>query len=260
MKIAVLVKQVPDTAAQIQIKPDQSGIVPEGIKYVLSPYDEFGVEEALRLKEKLGEGEVAALTVGPERAIEMLRNCMAMGVDQAVRIWNTEIEKIDAFGTAILLSKKLESMKPDLIWCGRQAVDDDMGVVGGVVAEKLQMPFVSLVNKFELLEDKKTVRVTRQSEGGEEVIEVALPCVLSAQKGLNDPRYPSLAGMMKAKKKEIEEVDALTLIPDIMQSVKSEMVRLEPPPPRPPGRMLKGTPEEMVKELVRALREEAKVI
>lgn len=260
MKIAVLVKQVPDTAAQIQIKPDQSGIVSEGIKYVVSPYDEFAVEEALRLKEKIGEGEVIALTVGPARADEILRNVMAMGVEHTVRIWNPGIEKLDSYATAVLLAKKLDEIKPDLVWCGRQAADDDMAYVGGAVAEKLQMPFVSLVTKFELAADKKTVRVTRQIEGGEEIIEAALPCVLSAQKGLNEPRYPSLAGMMKAKKKEIEAVDALALIPDIMQRVKTELVRMEPPPVRPPGRMLKGTPEEMVKELVRALREEAKVI
>jgi len=260
MKIAVLVKQVPDTATQIQIKPDHSGIITEGIKYILSPYDEFAVEEALRLKEKLGEGEVVVLTVGPEASKEMLRNCLAMGADHAIRIWEDGGEKIDPHLTAELLAKKLEALKPDLIWCGKQAIDDDMAYVGGAVAGKLNLPFASLVTKCELLEDKKHARVVRQIEGGEEVVEVGLPCVLSAQKGLNEPRYPSLANMMKAKKKVIEEIKASDLIPSFLSHVKTEVVKLEPPPPRPPGKILKGTPQEMVKELVKLLREEAKVI
>lgn len=261
MKIAVLVKQVPDTATQIQIKPDGSGIVQEGVKYLLSPYDEFAVEEALRIKEKLGSGEVTALTVGPERAKEMLRNCMAMGCDHAIRIWDQALERVlDPNATAELLARKLLDLGPDLVWAGRQAVDDDMYFVGGGVAEKLGYPFVSLVNKFELLHDGKKARVTRQIEGGEEILEVSLPCVLSAQKGLNEPRYPSLAGMMKAKKKEMEEVKALELVPNILDLVRTEVVKVEAPAARPPGKMLSGKPDEVVRELIRLLREEAKVI
>lgn len=259
MKIAVLVKQVPDTATQIQIKPDHSGIVSEGVKYILSPYDEFAVEEALRLKEQ-NSGEVIAVTVGPERSKEVLRNCIAMGADHAIRIWHDALEGIDPYATALLLAEKLKTLDLDLVWCGRQAVDDDMGAVGGVVAEKLNFSFVSQVTKFELNPDKETVQVIRQIEGGEELIQASLPCVLSAQKGLNEPRYPSLAGMMKAKKKEIEEVNALQLFPEIETQIKSKVVKIEPPPTRPPGKILAGTPEEMVKELVRLLREEAKVI
>lgn len=260
MKIAVLVKQVPDTAAQIQIKPDRLGIVSEGVKYVLNPYDEFAVEEALRLKEKLGTGEVIALTMGPERSREMLRNCMAMGVDQAIRIWNPGIENLDSYGIAFLLAEKLKTVQADLIWCGRQAVDDDMAYVGGAVAERLGLPFLSFVSRFALQEDQKIVRVSRQVEGGEEDLETVLPCVLSAQKGLNEPRYPSLMGMMKAKKKEIEEVDALSLVSNLPELVKSQIVSLELPPKRAQGRMLRGTPAEMVRELIRLLREEAKVL
>ena len=261
MKIALLVKQVPDTATQIQIKPDRTGIVSEGVKYILSPYDEFAVEEGLRLKEKLGQGEVIALTVGPERTKEALRNCLAMGADRAIRIWDDATgDKLDSHATAELLAKKLSEITSDLVWCGKQAADDDMAYVGAAVAAKLDLPFVSLVSRFELSADRKTAKVNRLTESGEETIEVSLPCVLSAQKGLNEPRYPSLAGMMKAKKKEIEEVKAADLVPDPAGAVKAETVKLEPPPPRPPGKMLSGTPQQMVKELVKLLREEAKVI
>jgi len=254
MKITVLVKQVPDTATQIQIKSDHLGIVEDGVKVVLSPYDEFAVEEALRLKEKIGDCEVTALTVGPSQTAEMLRSCMAMGADRAVRIWDKSLEKIDPYVTALLLAKKLESAKPDLLWCGRQAVDDDMGYVGGVVAEKLGLPFVAQVTRFEYLVDKKAVKVVRQIEGGEETLEVLLPCALSAQKGLNEPRYPSLTGMMKAKKKEIEEVNAIELLPNAAEEARTTVIDLSPPPQRPPGKMLQGTPEEMVKELIHELR------
>jgi len=254
MKIAVLVKQVPDTATQLRFKPDYSGIVSEGVKFIISPYDEFALEEALRMKEKAGSGEVIVLTVGPDRVQEALRNCLAMGADQAIWI-KAEEGSVDPYLTAVLLSKKLDLLKPDLIWCGRQAADDDMAYVGGAVAEMLGMPFVSLVTKFE-----DPSRVTRQVEGGEEKIEVPLPCVLSAQKGLNEPRYPSLAGMMKAKKKEIETLNASDLVPDLASVQKTHLEKLEPPPARPAGKMLSGTPEQMVKELVHLLKDEAKVL
>lgn len=255
MQIAVLIKQTPDTAAQIRFKPDYSGIVSDGVKYVISPYDEFALEEAIRIKEKSG-GEVFCLSIGPERVKEALRNAMAMGADRA--IWIDADESIDPYAAALLLSKKLDGLKPDLVWCGRQAVDDDMAYVGGAVAEMLGYPFVSLVTKFEVSE--KSAVVMRQIEGGEERIEAPFPCVLSAQKGLNEPRYPSLAGMMKAKKKEIEEIKAPALVPEIASSVKTQIVKMEPPPPRAPVKMLSGTPDQMVKELAHLLKDEAKVL
>ncbi len=259
MKIAVLVKQVPDTAAQIQIKPDWSGIVEEGIKYILSPYDEYAVEEAVRLKEKFEGSEVTAVTVGPERAKEVLRTCLAVGVDRAVLIHDQE-NSFDPYSTAELLAKKLESLNLDLVLCGKQAADDDMAYMGGAAAQKLNFPFISLVVQIEILKETGKAKIKRQIDEGEEILEVTLPCVLSAQKGLNEPRYPSLPGMMKAKKKEIEEIKPADLIPDFASLAKTRQERLQPVPPRSAGRILKGSPEEMVKELVKLLRDEEKVV
>jgi electron transfer flavoprotein beta subunit len=253
------VKQVPDTAAQIQIKPDGSGIVEEGLKYILNPYDEFAVEEAVRLKEKISSSELFVLTVGLERTKEILRTCIAVGADQAVLILE-EGEPLDPFSTAELLAKKIESLHPDLILSGKQAADDDMAYIGGAVAQRLNFPFVSVVTQVEILENGKKAKIKRQIEGGEEIIEVDLPCVLSAQKGLNEPRYPSLAGMMKAKKKEIEVIKAADLVPDIRKFARTKLERLQPVPVRPAGKILQGSPEKMVKDLVRFLKDEEKVI
>jgi electron transfer flavoprotein beta subunit len=259
MKILVMVKQVPDTATQVKIGGDGKAIDTAGVTWIVSPYDEFAVEEALRIKEKRGQGEVVAVTLGPDRAKETLRACLAMGVDRAIHLLDPAWDGADALATSRALAAVIKQEAPGLALFGRQAIDDDMGSVGAQVAELLGWPCASWIMEEAVDADGKTVRVGRQVEGGLEVFDLPLPAVVSAQKGLNEPRYPTLKGIMGAKKKEIKDVKAadLGIAPE---PPALAVVKLEALPPRPPGRIIPGEPAEAVKELVRALREDAKAI
>jgi electron transfer flavoprotein beta subunit len=259
MKILVLVKQVPDTATQVKVAGGGRVIDTTGITWIVSPYDEFAVEEALRIKEKRGQGEVVAVTLGPDRAKEALRSCLAMGADRAIHVNDPAFEGADTLTAARALAKVIELEAPQLVLTGRQAIDDDMGAVGAQVAELLGWPCLSWIMEEAIGADGKAVRVGRQVEGGLEVFEVPLPCVLTAQKGLNEPRYPTLKGIMGAKKKEIKDLKAADVAPG-QQARELEVVALEALPPRPPGRILTGDPKDMARELVRALREDVKAI
>src|SRR2546426_12352611 len=259
MKILVTVKQVPDTATQVKIAADGKTIDPTGITWIVSPYDEFAVEEALRIKEKRGQSEVVAVSLGPDRVKETLRSCLAMGADRAVHLLDPAWEAADSLTTARALAAVIKQEAPALALFGRQAIDDDMGSVGAQVAELLGWPCASWIMEEAVDEAGTTVRVGRQVEGGLEVFDLPLPAVVSAQKGLNEPRYPTLKGIMGAKKKEIKDVKAgdLGLTPAAPQvAVKN----LEALPARPPGRVIQGEIKDAVKELVRALREDAKAI
>jgi electron transfer flavoprotein beta subunit len=259
MKILVMVKQVPDTATQVKIASDGRQIDTAGITWIVSPYDEFAVEEALRIKEKRGQGEVVAVALGPDRAKETLRSALAMGCDRAVHVNDPALAAADTLTTARVLAAVVKQEAPQLVLCGRQAIDDDMGAVGAQLAEMLGWPCASWIMEETVDGDAKSVRVGRQVEGGLEVFELPLPAVLSAQKGLNEPRYPTLKGIMGAKKKEIKDVKAADLG---VTSVTPELsiTALEALPPRPPGRIIPGDVKDAVKELVRALREDAKAI
>ena len=259
MKILVLVKQVPDTATQVKIGGDPRSIDTTGITWIVSPYDEFAVEEGLRIKEKRGQGEVVVATVGPERAKEVLRSCLAMGADRAIHVNDPGLEGADTLATARALAAVIKLEQPRLVLAGRQAIDDDMGAVGAQVAELLGWPCLSWIMEEAISEDGSKVRAGRQVEGGLEVFEVPLPCVLTAQKGMNEPRYPTLKGIMGAKKKEVKEFRAGDLaLGEVARQL--EVVALEALPPRPPGRVLTGDPKDVARELVRALREDAKAI
>jgi electron transfer flavoprotein beta subunit len=261
----VLVKQVPDTATQVKIGSDPRAIDQTGITWIVSPYDEFALEEALRIKEKRGPGaadEVVAVTLGPERAKEALRSCLAMGADRAVHVNDAAFDGADTLTAARALAAVVRLESPQLVLAGRQAIDDDMGATGAQVAELLGWPCMSWVMEEVVSDDASRIRVGRQVEGGLEVFDVPLPCVLTAQKGMNEPRYPTLKGIMGAKKKEVKELKAADLRPaglDVVAPVL-EIAALEALPPRPPGRMLTGDPKEMARELVRALREDVKAI
>jgi len=259
MKILVMIKQVPDTATQVKIGGDGRAIDTAGITWIVSPYDEFALEEALRIKEKRGQGEVVALSLGPERGKEALRSCLAMGADRAVHLLDPAWEAPDTLMTARALAALIKKETPALALFGRQAIDDDMGAVAAQVAELLDWPCASWIMEEAVDADAKTIRVGRQVEGGLEIFDLPLPAVVSAQKGLNEPRYPTLKGIMGAKKKEIKEVKAADLGLPAEPAVLS-VVKLESLPPRPPGRIIQGEPAEAVKELVRALREDAKAI
>jgi electron transfer flavoprotein beta subunit len=260
MKIVVLVKQVPDTATQVKVASDPRAIDTTGITWIVSPYDEFAIEEALRIKEKRGQGEVVAVTLGPDRAKEALRSCLAMGADRAIHLNDPALEGADTLTAARALAAVIRLEAPQLVLTGRQAIDDDMGAVGAQVAELLGWPCLSWIMEEAIGADGKTVRVGRQVEGGLEVFEVPLPCILTAQKGLNEPRYPTLKGIMGAKKKEVKDLKAADLQGAVEQARQLEVVALEALPPRPPGRILTGDPKDMARELVRALREDVKAI
>jgi electron transfer flavoprotein beta subunit len=254
-----MVKQVPDTATQMKISGDPKAIETAGITWIVSPYDEFAVEEALRIKEKRGQGEVVVVTLGPDRAKEALRSCLAMGADRAVHLLDSAWDGGDTLTTARAIAALLKQEGPAMALFGRQAIDDDMGAVAAQVAELLGWPCASWIMEEAVDAGGTSVRVARQVEGGLEVFDLPLPAVVSAQKGLNEPRYPTLKGIMGAKKKEIKDVKGadLGLAPE--PSVLT-VVTLEALPARPPGRIIPGEAAEAAKELVRALREDAKAI
>ncbi len=259
MKILVMIKQVPDTATQVKIGADPKAIDTTGITWIVSPYDEFAVEEGLRIREKLGQGEVVAVSLGPDRVKEALRSCLAMGADRAIHLSDPAWGQADTLVTARALAAVIKQEAPGLALFGRQAIDDDMGAVGAAVAELLGWPCASWIMEESVDGSGKTVRIGRQVEGGLEIFDLPLPAVVSAQKGLNEPRYPTLKGIMGAKKKEIKDVKAADLglapEPPALSIVKLEML-----PPRPPGRIIPGEAALAAKELVRALRQDAKAI
>jgi electron transfer flavoprotein beta subunit len=259
MKILVAVKQVPDTATQVKVAAGGKAIETGGITWIVSPYDEFAVEEALRIKEKRGQGEVVAVSLGPDRVKEALRSCLAMGCDRAIHLNDPAWADADTLATARALAAVVTQEAPQLVLCGRQAIDDDMGAVPAQLAEILGWPAAYWIMEEAVDGGATSIRAARQVEGGLEVFDVPLPAVLTAQKGLNEPRYPTLKGIMGAKKKEIKDVKAADL-GGAAGPPQLSVVALEALPPRPPGRVIPGDPATAVKELVRALREEAKAI
>ena len=256
MNIVACVKQVPDTETLIKVKPDGSGIDETGIKWVMNPYDEFGVEEALKLKEKFG-GDVTIVSVGPARALETIRTALAMGADKGIHINDPAFEGADAYSIAAALAAAIKGIPYDIIFCGQRAIDDDAGQIGSVLAEFLGIPQVTFVTKLDV--EGASIKVIRPIEGAQLLIQSSLPCVVTAQKGLNEPRYASLPGIMKAKKKPVDVKDAAGL--GITVAPKAKVAKTLPPPARPPGKFICGEePAEKARELAKLLREEAKVI
>lgn len=249
MKIVVCVKRVPDTETRIRIAESGDAIDESGVKFIMSPYDEFAVEGALRTKEAAGEGEVALLSLGDASAAETLRSGLAMGADRAVLL-EGEVT-MDGLATARALVAELEAMEADLVLFGTVAADDDQQQVGPMVATLLGRPCVTGVADFEVEDGVATCH--REVEGGVEVVEADLPAVLTITKGEFEPRYASLKGIMAAKKKPLEQKDASTV------EARLRVEALEPPPERPEGKIV-GEGAEAAGELVRLLREEARVL
>ncbi len=250
MKIAVCVKRVPDTETRIKIAADGRAIDESGVKFILNPYDEYAVEEALRRKEAAGSGEVVVLALGTDAAQETIRTALAMGADRGVLL-KTDQRSLDPLPVARALAAELKGGGYDLILFGKLAIDDYSHATGAMVAEMLGLPCASAVSHLELAEGKG--KAERELEGGVEVVEFALPAVLTADKGLNEPRYPALKGIMAAKKKPLE-VKAVTL-----EAGGLEVLELALPPERKPGRIL-GEGADAVPALIQALRTEAKVL
>lgn len=259
MKIGVCTKSTPDTETRIKIRADGEGIDAAGIKWIIGPYDQIALERAVTIKEKLG-GEVVLFTVGGEDAKKNLYDGLAVGGDRAVQIADPALAAADSLGIARVLAAAVKAEGSEVLFCGKQAIDDDNVQVPAMIAEILGWPHVSFVNTFET--DGKTFKASRAVGGGvEEVVEGNLPVVLTADRSLAVPRYAKLPDIMKAKKKPVatKNLAALGLsAADAAPAVKVSKFAL--PPARAKGRIIPGETPVAVKELVRLLREEAKVL
>jgi electron transfer flavoprotein beta subunit len=249
VNILLLLKAVADSEASIKPSMDGKSVHLDGVTFVLNPFDEFAVEEALKLREAAGSGEVVAVSVGGENVPKVLRTALAMGVDRAIHVKGET--GFDALATARALANAIKGQTYDLILCGKSAIDHDNHAVGVMVAELLDLPSVSVVVKLELKDGKLIAE--REVEGGLVVVELPMPCVVAAQKGLNEPRYASLKGIMAAKKKPIDEVAADA------GALQVEALEVLPKPERQPGQIL-GTGVDAIPTLIQKLREEAKVL
>jgi electron transfer flavoprotein beta subunit len=262
MNIIVFIKQVPDTATRIKIAADGKNIDEADVTWIISPYDEFALEEALKIKEAKGGGKVTVVSAGPERAATSLRNALAMGADDAVQLLDPAFSGSDAFASAKILAASVKNRPYDILFFGKMGVGMDQSQVPAMVAELLNLPLVTQVAKLEIGEGNAVVH--REIEGATEHVESTLPAVLAAEKGLNEPRYPSLKGIMAAKKKPLEVINAASLgvAPEEVGVAGSKVVlnSLSLPPGRQAGKILQGDPQETVKQLVHLLHDEAKVI
>ena len=264
MKIFVTVKRVPDPNAAIKVKPDGSGIVTDNLKYVVNPFDEIAIEEALRLKEKSGAKEVVLVSVGGKVVAEQLRTGLAMGADRAILVLAEQ--ELDSLAVARIFQKLVQDETPDLVLMGKQAIDDDANQTGQMLAALLGWPQATFASKVESLESEAEkggqpgivlsdgkATVIREVDGGIETLAFSLPAVVTVDLRLNTPRYASLPGIMKARKKEMKEIPIDSLGVDVKPKLK--VLKLTPPPQRQAGRKVGS-----VQELVQVLHNEVKVI
>jgi electron transfer flavoprotein beta subunit len=254
MKIYVCVKHVPDTAANIKVIGTTG--FDESVKFLINPYDEYAIEEAVQLIEKEG-GEVVLVTVGKATAMATVRSALALGSHRAILV-TTDQQFLNSADTAAVLQKVMEDDGPaDLIFTGKQAVDSEAMQTAYRLAEGLNLPIASDVTECAVADGK--VSVEREIGGGEkEVIEMTMPCIVAASKGLNQPRYPKLPDVMKAKKKEVKQIALADL--GLTLSTDVELVSLEQVPERSGAKIIEGSVSEAVAELVKILREEEKVL
>ena len=251
MKILVPLKRVPDPDTRIRLKPEGSAIETDGVKFAVNPFDAIALEAALRLKETLGTVDLVAVSLGDEAAVEQLRNGLAMGADRAVLIKTPAA--LDSLAVAKLLAALVAREKPDYVFLGKQAIDDDSNQVGQMLAALLGVAQATFVSKLEPLDGGARLRCGRETDSGIETVEIAAPAVLTADLRLNEPRYVSLPGIMKAKKKPLEEIAAADLGVEAVS--RTTVLKLETPPKRKAGVRVKT-----VDELIERLRGEAKVI
>ncbi|NQV30137.1 MAG: electron transfer flavoprotein subunit beta/FixA family protein [Candidatus Marinimicrobia bacterium] len=251
MKIVVCVKQVPDTETKIVISGDGLSIDPGDVKYVMNPYDEYAIEEALRLREAAGEGEVIVLTLGSEDAQSVMRSAMAMGADSGILLRSDNSALADGLSVAKALANEIKTLDADLILAGKMAIDGYGHQVATMLGELLGLPVLPTAKSLEIVNGVATIQ--RDIEGGRETLSAKTPCVITAEKGLNDPRYPALKGIMQAKRKPLDIKD-VTLIDEGIQ-----ILEMSYPAKKPEGRIV-GEGPEAAAELVKLLRDEAQVI
>jgi electron transfer flavoprotein beta subunit len=260
VNIFVFVKRVPDTESKIRINHETNSIDEEGLNFVLSPYDEYAMEEALRIREAKG-GKVTVLSVGPEETRVVLKKCLAMGADEAVLIKDDTPELYDGLRTAKIIAHAMKTKFSDysLLLFGKQAVGGDNAQVPVMVAALLGLPQANVVTKLEI--EGNMAIAHREIEGASEKVTAPLPAVITAQKGLNEPRYETLKGIMMAKRKEIPVLTLHDLGLDEETLVSQlELVKLESPPARQAGTVIEDEPEAAARRMVEFLRNEAKVV
>lgn len=257
MNIVVIIRQTPDTEAKIKIGSAVNKVDTNGITWIINPYDEFAIEKALKIKEQVNVGEVILLACGPTRAEEAIRQGLAMGADRAVFIKDDALEYADPHTISKLIASELKNIQFDLVLSGKKLIDIESSQIPIFVAEELGLTHVSFVMKFTEIDLAKNIVVCdREAEGTHEIIEVQLPALITCDRGEDYPRYASITGIMKAKKKEIKEIK-----PTISEiNSRTEVVSMELPPSRKEAKIFEGEISEKVSGLVKALREEAKVI
>jgi electron transfer flavoprotein beta subunit len=262
MKILVGIKHVPDTETKIKIGGDGTAIDPASVsKWIISPFDEYALEQALRIRDDAGDGEVVLVCAGPETAQQTLRQGLAMGADRAVLVSDERFDQADGLVRARALTAIVKEEAPELVLLGKYGVGTDEGQTGAMLGELLDWPHTFAVSKLDLADGQFTAE--HGIEGAVEVVQGSLPAVITCEKGLNEPRYPSLKGIMQAKKKPISIKPSAEVGIDDAQLGQSKMLiweALELPPERGGGKILDGEAEESAAELVRLLNEEAKVI
>ncbi|MDR7602001.1 MAG: electron transfer flavoprotein subunit beta/FixA family protein [Armatimonadota bacterium] len=262
MNVVVCIKQVPDTEQPIRVKPDGSGIEEQGLNWILNYYDEHAVEEALRLRERHG-GTVTVVCAGPARATEAIRTALAMGADEGILVSDPLLEGTDHLGLARALAQAIQRLSWDVVLCGRLATDDNAAVVGPALAEFLGVPQATAITRLEVGEG--VARVEREVEGGVEVREVQLPAVFTVERTINEPRYPTLPGIMRAKRQEIRTLTLADLglagAGAEGEAARVRYVRFDPPPRRETGEVIRPeNPEEAAERIAAFLRDVAKVL
>lgn len=264
MRILVVIRHVPDSRATVNVSPDGSGVVNAGLKYVCNPFDEFAAEQATRLRESRADvEEIVVAAVGPAKAEQSIRAAMAYGGDRAIHINSDGLPAYDDLAAARALSLWLQGnseVQFDLILCGKQAIDTDVCDFGPALAEFLDLPHVGGIVGFEMDAKGQQVTVRRRIGGGEEVVRMGLPCLATCDRGLNEPRNTPLPKVMQARKKPLEALNAAEIAGVNDWKAGTTFRKLSPPAAKERCKIIEGEPGDMARELVRVLREEAKVI
>jgi len=258
MNIIVCIKQVPDTQ-DVKMDPEKGTLIREGVKSIVNPFDLYAIEEGLRIKERTGKGKVIAITMGPPQAEEALKEAIAMGVDDGILISDKAFAGADTLATSYTLSKAIEKIgSPWIIICGRQAIDGDTAQVGPEIAAWLSLPQITYVSKI-LEMDEKRIKVERLTDYGYDIVETTLPCVITVNKEINEPRLPSLRGMMKAKKFKAQVWDLNSMDVDKkfigLEGSPTRVVKIFAPPQKKGGEKYEGTPEELASIIARKFEE-----
>jgi len=258
MNIIVCIKQVPDTQ-DVKMDPEKGTLIREGVKSIVNPFDLYAIEEGLRIKERTGKGKVIAITMGPPQAEEALKEAIAMGVDDGILISDKAFAGADTLATSYTLSKAIEKIGSQwIIICGRQAIDGDTAQVGPEIAAWLNIPQITYVSKI-LEIDEKRIKVERLTDYGYDIIETTLPCVITVNKEINEPRLPSLRGMMKAKKFKAQVWDSNSMDVDKkfigLEGSPTRVVKIFAPPQKKGGEKYEGTPEELASIIARKFEE-----